>query len=90
MRGRTGEGDEMEIITGTADSLPTGVHSSLARYRHRVFIEMLGWRQVIPQLLVDLACDEEYSVSLLPLYQSDRRRKISGRVDVQGDQGDSK
>ncbi|SCK35394.1 N-acyl-L-homoserine lactone synthetase [Variovorax sp. HW608] len=34
----------MEIITGTADSLPAGVHTALARYRHRVFVEMLGWR----------------------------------------------
>ncbi|MGK6310192.1 acyl-homoserine-lactone synthase [Variovorax sp. DT-64] len=34
----------MEIITGTADTLPQGLLLESARYRHRVFVERLGWK----------------------------------------------
>ena len=34
----------MEIITGTAATLPQGLLLELARYRHRVFVERLGWK----------------------------------------------
>ncbi|VFR28781.1 Autoinducer synthesis protein SolI [plant metagenome] len=34
----------MEILAGTPDHLPPGLMSGLARYRHRVFVEMLGWK----------------------------------------------
>ena len=33
----------MQIITGVADSLPVQLLRELALYRHRVFVEMLGW-----------------------------------------------
>ncbi|MDR6521187.1 MULTISPECIES: acyl-homoserine-lactone synthase [Variovorax] len=33
----------MEIITGTADSFSAEVLFDMARYRHRVFVEKLGW-----------------------------------------------
>src|SRR5437899_5467935 len=36
--------DIIEIITGTADSLPEGMLVVLARYRHRVFVERMGWK----------------------------------------------
>lgn len=39
----------MEIVVGTPDVLPSGFVSDLARYRHRVFVEKLGW---------NLACQE--------------------------------
>jgi len=37
----------MEIITGMADSLPVELLRDLALYRHRVFVEMLGWDLVV-------------------------------------------
>lgn len=33
----------MEIIAGTAEALPAGMLFDIARYRHRVFVERLGW-----------------------------------------------
>lgn len=33
----------MEIIGGTSESLPTSLFEGIARYRHRVFVETLGW-----------------------------------------------
>lgn len=33
----------MEIIVGAGDSLPVELLRELALYRHRVFVEMLGW-----------------------------------------------
>lgn len=33
----------MKIITGTADVLPMGLLFDLACYRHRVFVQRLGW-----------------------------------------------
>lgn len=33
----------LEIIGGTSESLSTEVFERIARYRHRVFIETLGW-----------------------------------------------
>lgn len=37
----------MEFLAGTSESLAANLMSNLARYRHRVFVEKLGW---------DLAC----------------------------------
>ncbi|MBT2305032.1 GNAT family N-acetyltransferase [Variovorax paradoxus] len=34
----------MEFITGTADVLPPGMLFELAHYRHRVFVQGLGWK----------------------------------------------
>lgn len=34
----------MRIVAGTADSMPAGLLFDIARYRHRVFVERLGWR----------------------------------------------
>ncbi|WP_284194920.1 acyl-homoserine-lactone synthase [Chitinimonas prasina] len=34
----------MQIVTGRSDHLPSGVFMGLARYRHRVFVEKLGWQ----------------------------------------------
>lgn len=34
----------MRIIAGTAHSMPAGLLFDIARYRHRVFVERLGWR----------------------------------------------
>lgn len=34
----------MEIITGTVDSFTAGVLFDMARYRHQVFVEKLGWK----------------------------------------------
>ena len=34
----------MRIIAGTADSMPAGLLFDIARYRHRVFVERLGWQ----------------------------------------------
>lgn len=39
----------MEIVAGTPDALPPGLVSDLARYRHQVFVDKLGW---------NLACQE--------------------------------
>lgn len=33
----------MEFITGTADALPPGMLFEMAHYRHRVFVQGLGW-----------------------------------------------
>lgn len=34
---------KVEILAGTPSHLPPGLMSGLARYRHKVFVEMLGW-----------------------------------------------
>ncbi|SDZ70543.1 N-acyl-L-homoserine lactone synthetase [Variovorax sp. YR266] len=34
----------MEIIAGTVDSFSAGVLFDMARYRHQVFVEKLGWK----------------------------------------------
>lgn len=34
----------MKIIAGTADVMPAGLLFDIARYRHRVFVEHLGWK----------------------------------------------
>lgn len=33
----------MKIIAGTADTLPAGLLFDIARYRHQIFVERLGW-----------------------------------------------
>jgi acyl homoserine lactone synthase len=33
----------MQIVTGSYDNLSRGLATELARYRHRVFVEMMGW-----------------------------------------------
>lgn len=33
----------MKIFTGTAETLPAGMLLAMARYRHQVFVERLGW-----------------------------------------------
>ncbi|MCR6480879.1 GNAT family N-acetyltransferase [Variovorax sp. ZS18.2.2] len=38
----------MEILAGRADALAPGLMSGLARYRHRVFVEKLGWNLACP------------------------------------------
>jgi N-acyl-L-homoserine lactone synthetase len=38
----------MEIIAGTADSFSAGVLFDMARYRHQVFVEKLGWKLHTP------------------------------------------
>lgn len=34
----------MQIMSGVLEGLPQGVYSQVARYRHKVFIEQLGWQ----------------------------------------------
>jgi N-acyl-L-homoserine lactone synthetase len=34
----------MDIVTGTAETLPAGLLFDMAHYRYRVFIERLGWK----------------------------------------------
>lgn len=34
----------MMVVTGTGSQLPPGLELSLATYRHRVFVEALGWQ----------------------------------------------
>ncbi|CAA2109681.1 acyl-homoserine-lactone synthase [Variovorax paradoxus] len=34
----------MNIVTGTADTLPAGLLFDMAHYRYRVFVERLGWQ----------------------------------------------
>lgn len=34
----------MNIVAGTADSLPAGLLFDMAHYRYRVFVEKLGWK----------------------------------------------
>lgn len=33
----------MHVMSGDPEELPTGVYSKVARYRHKVFVEQLGW-----------------------------------------------
>jgi N-acyl-L-homoserine lactone synthetase len=33
----------MRVISGAPEGLPAGLYSKLAQYRHRVFVERLGW-----------------------------------------------
>lgn len=33
----------MHIVSGVQKDLPEGLHSKVARYRHKVFVERLGW-----------------------------------------------
>lgn len=33
----------MHVMSGDPKALPTGVYSKIARYRHKVFVEQLGW-----------------------------------------------
>lgn len=34
----------MYVVKGRQDDLPAGLYSKVANYRHRVFVERLGWR----------------------------------------------
>jgi len=34
----------MQVITGSPETLPNGMYSKVARYRHQVFVEQLGWQ----------------------------------------------
>lgn len=34
----------MQVTSGPQERLPQGMYSQVARYRHKVFIERLGWR----------------------------------------------
>lgn len=34
----------MRVISGASSGLPDGFYSRVARYRHRVFVEQLGWQ----------------------------------------------
>ena len=34
----------MHVISGSPDRLPQGLYSKVARYRHKVFVEQLGWK----------------------------------------------
>ncbi len=33
----------MQMISGVAANLPRGMHHQLAKYRHKIFVEKLGW-----------------------------------------------
>lgn len=33
----------MDIVSGTLEVLPRGVYSKVGQYRHKVFVEQLGW-----------------------------------------------
>jgi len=33
----------MQVMSGAPEGLPQGLYSKLARYRHNVFVEQLGW-----------------------------------------------
>ncbi|CAN7722954.1 GNAT family N-acetyltransferase [Variovorax sp. LjRoot84] len=65
----------MEFITGTADVLPPGMLFDLALYRHRVFVQGLGWKLPAGQR-IELdefdRRDTQYVVAL------DNQRKIVG------------
>ena len=34
----------MRVVSGDQEELPCGVYVSVARYRHRIFVEQLGWQ----------------------------------------------
>lgn len=34
----------MDVVSGVQQELPPGVYSKVSRYRHRVFVERLGWQ----------------------------------------------
>jgi acyl homoserine lactone synthase len=34
----------MHVVSGDQAGLPSGLYGSVARYRHRVFVEQLGWQ----------------------------------------------
>lgn len=36
-------GGGMQIVSGSSAQLQQGLHASVGRYRHRVFVEKLGW-----------------------------------------------
>lgn len=38
----------MNFLTAKANELPQGLHDRLARYRHQVFVERLGWKLDTP------------------------------------------
>lgn len=33
----------MHVMSGASEGLPKGLHSKVANYRHKVFVEQLGW-----------------------------------------------
>ena len=33
----------MQVMSGAPEGLPQGLYSKMARYRHKVFVEQLGW-----------------------------------------------
>lgn len=33
----------MQVMSGASEELPQGLYSRVARYRHKVFVEQLGW-----------------------------------------------
>lgn len=33
----------MQLVTGSQKGLPQGIYSKVSRYRHSVFVELLGW-----------------------------------------------
>lgn len=39
----------MQVVIGAPESLPGGVFQKLSRYRHKVFVEKLGWELQTPK-----------------------------------------
>lgn len=65
----------LQTITGTIDELQTGLESALASYRHRVFIEELGWKLPTMNRSERDAFDREDTVYVIA---QDERGEICG------------
>lgn len=65
----------MQVISGTVASLPAGLHSKLAKYRHEIFVEQLGW-QLETQDRSEL--DQFDRLDTVYVIARDEQRRISG------------
>jgi N-acyl-L-homoserine lactone synthetase len=65
----------MEFITGTADALPPGMLFEMAHYRHRVFVQGLGWNLSASQRIELDEFDRRDTQYVIAL---DSQRKIVG------------
>lgn len=65
----------MEIYTGTSDTLPPDLLTGLSRYRHKVFVEKLGWQL---QSQDGLEADQFDRPDTLYVVTQDDTREITG------------
>jgi len=60
----------MSVVTARQENLPNGLYSKVASYRHKVFVERLGWQ--LPHLIIQNKTHSTVSTRFA-LYQATSR-----------------